>query len=49
MFQEDWVFFWAAVDTDSTAYKVGQVIGDLLIAALAITVVVVVVRWIRDR
>jgi hypothetical protein len=45
---EMWLL-WAEVETESSAYKGGQLAGKILMAALAIAVVWVIVRRIRDR
>jgi len=39
----------ASVEAEPSAYEAGQVIGEILMAALAIAVVVVILRWIRGH
>jgi hypothetical protein len=45
---ESWLLG-AAVETESSSYEAGQIVGQILIAALAIAVVWAIIRRIRDR
>lgn len=39
----------AAVETESSSYEAGQIVGQILVAALAIAVVWAIIRRIRNR
>lgn len=43
------LIMFAAVETDSSAYKTGQVIGEILIAVLVIGTLVLLIRWIKGQ
>lgn len=45
---EIWLL-WAEVETESSAYKGGQLAGKILMAVVAVTVVWVIVQRMRDR
>lgn len=45
---ESWLL-WAAVETESSSYEAGQIVGQILMAALVIAVVWTIIRRIRDR
>lgn len=39
----------ATMNTESEAYQSGQILGGILIAVFALAVMLVVIRWIRER
>jgi hypothetical protein len=48
MMVEAWLLY-AAVETDSSSYEAGQIVGQILVAALAVAVVWAIIRRIRNR
>lgn len=38
----------STVETDSSAYELGQLIGEILVALVAVAVVALLIRQIRD-